>query len=451
MKPNPNLVISASGIRGVVGEGLVPDIVMALASAFGVMVPGKILVGYDTRTSNDLFKYAIFSALLSVGCKVVDLGICPTPSLQFMVKETEATGGIVITGSHNPSEWNALKFVRGDGLFLFPEEGNKLIDIYKKGNIKRSAWNNLGTISKDDSVLARHIEKILKIVDVDKISRKNFKVVIDACNGAGTVISPLLLEKLGCEVVRLNCSTTGIFPHLPEPIPANLQDLSSRVKESKADIGFAHDPDADRLVLVSEKGEALSEEYTLMMVVKFILQSSRGPVVTNICSSQAIDDIAAGFNCPVKRCPVGDVYVSRCMRDCQAVIGGEGNGGVIFPLVNYARDGVTALAFILNYLAVENNSLSSIVDKLPSYYMFKKKISNHGINLSKLKSKLMRKFNPDQLNFLDGAKIWLPEGWVHIRASGTEPVLRIIGEAKDKTKIKKLSDWALDIICSLKK
>ena len=448
---NSTLIISPSGVRGVVGKGLTPGIVTNLASAFGELMGGEILVGYDTRTSNNMFKYAVFSGLLSVGCKIVDLGVCPTPSLQFMVKETGANGGIAITGSHNPPEWNALKFVRSDGLFLFPEEGERLIEIYREGNIRRSAWNSLGSVLKDNSAISRHIKRILEVVNVDRIRGKNFKVAIDACCGAGAIASPLLLEKLGCDVITLNCNTTGMFPHPPEPTPANLRDLCRVVKEAGADVGFAHDADADRLALVSEKGEAISEEYTLVMVTKSILQKSKGFVVTNICSSQAVDDIAGEFGCPVKRTPVGDVYVSRCMRDCGAVIGGEGNGGVIFPPVNYARDGMTALALVLDYLASENIPISSVIDSLPSYYMFKRKIKNPGINLDRLKHKLSREFNSSKLDFLDGIKIWFPEGWVHIRASGTEPVLRIIGESKDPSGIKKLTDWALGTISSLKR
>jgi len=440
------LVISPSGIRGVVGKGLTPEVVTGLVCAFGKMREGKILVGYDTRTSNHMFKYATFSALLSVGCQVVDMGICPTPSLQLMVKETGAQGGIVITGSHNPVEWNALKFVRNDGLFLFPEEGEKLLELYKKGDIPRVSWDSIGRVSCDNSAVEHHIKRIMEVVDVEKIRSRKFKVVIDACNGAGSVISPLLLEELGCKVTRLNCGINGIFPHPPEPIPANLQDLCEVVKKSRADIGFAHDADADRLALVSEKGEAISEEYTLIIATRFILERSRGPVVTNICTSQAVDDVARQFNCLVKRTKVGDVYVSRCMRECKAVIGGEGNGGIIFPSLNYARDGIVALALILNYLAIRDDFISSVIDELPHYHMLKRKISSYGVNLELIKEELSKRFNSDRLDFLDGIKIWLEEGWVHMRLSGTEPILRIISEAKTPEAAKKILQWALDFI-----
>ncbi|MBE0477794.1 phosphoglucosamine mutase [Candidatus Aerophobetes bacterium] len=451
MKTDSTLIISPSGVRGVVGKGLSPDIVAKLACAFGKMMGEKILVGYDTRTSNDMFKYAVFSALLSVGCNVVDLGICPTPSLQLMIKEMGANGGIVITGSHNPPEWNALKFVRGDGLFLFPEEGKNLIDIYREDTVKLSPWDRLGKLSKDNSAIPRHIKKVIQLVDCEKIKVKRFKVVVDACNGAGAFATPLLLEKLGCEVVKLNCEAKGNFAHLPEPVPHNLQDLSRIVKEVGADIGFAQDADADRLALVSERGEALSEEYTLMLACNFVLQNKKGLVVTNVSTSRAIDDIAAKFSCPVKRTPVGDIHVSRCMREKGAVIGGEGNGGVIFPPLNYARDGIMAAALILNHLANENISLSSLVDSLPRYYMLKQKIKNLRVDFEKLKQSLRSDFSSHELDFTDGVKILLPEGWIHIRASGTEPVLRVIAEAKDKKTAENLSRLALDKIFSFRK
>jgi len=446
IEKNSSLIISASGVRGIVGEGLVPEIVVGLAAAFGEIRKGKILVGYDTRTSNEMFKYAVISALLSTGCEVIDLGMCPTPSVQLMVRKSGANGGVVITGSHNPAEWNALKFVRSDGLFLFPEEGEELVKVYRERRIKWSRWNGIGKVYRDDTAVEYHIDRIMELVDVDKIKGKNFKVVIDACNGAGSVISPVLLERLGCKTFKINCNTSGYFPHLPEPIPDNLQQLCRAVKDYEADIGFAHDIDADRLALVVEGGRAISEEYTLALVTKFVLQKSPGLVVTNVCTSQMIDDIAEQFNCPVKRTRVGDIYVSRCMMDCGAVIGGEGNGGVIFPLINYARDGVMALALLLNYMAEEKEPISSIVDKLPRYYRFKNKVKSYKVNLDKLREDLLKKFSSNRVDFTDGVKIWFNEGWIHMRKSGTEPVVRIIGEAKDPEDAEKLSNWALNFI-----
>ena len=442
-----SLMISPSGVRGIVGKGLTPEVISELASAFGSLRPGKILVGYDTRTSNQMFKYAVFSGLLSVGCHAIDVGICPTPSLQLMVKDTDAKGGIVITGSHNPVEWNALKFIRDDGLFLYPEEGEELIRLYKRGNIPRAGWNKIGKVSFDDQAVAHHLQSILRVVNVNEIRNKKFKVVIDACNGAASVISPVLLEKLGCQVIRLNCKPDGIFPRPPEPVPENLEELSKVVKEHQADIGFAHDADADRLVLVSEQGEPLSEEYTLAIVTRFVLkEKTKGPVVTNICTSQTVEDVVKEFGCQIVRTKVGDIHVSRKMKDCGAVIGGEGNGGVIFPSLNYARDGIVSIALILNYLAAENRTISSICEELPRYYMIKKKIESQGFNFELLKEEVIKRFESEDLDFLDGMKIKLPKGWVHIRPSGTEPVLRLISEAENSEIAGKNLKWALELI-----
>jgi len=397
-----SLMISPSGVRGIVGKGLTPEVISELASAFGSLRPGKILVGYDTRTSNQMFKYAVFSGLLSVGCHAIDVGICPTPSLQLMVKDTDAKGGIVITGSHNPVEWNALKFIRDDGLFLYPEEGEELIRLYKRGNIPRAGWNKIGKVSFDDQAVAHHLQSILRVVNVNEIRNKKFKVVIDACNGA---------------------------------------------EEHQADIGFAHDADADRLVLVSEQGEPLSEEYTLAIVTRFVLkEKTKGPVVTNICTSQTVEDVVKEFGCQIIRTKVGDIHVSRKMKDCGAVIGGEGNGGVIFPSLNYARDGIVSIALILNYLAAENRTISSICEELPRYYMIKKKIESQGFNFELLKEEVIKRFESEDLDFLDGMKIKLPKGWVHIRPSGTEPVLRLISEAENSEIAGKNLKWALELI-----
>lgn len=440
------LVISASGVRGVVGDGLTPEVVINLVSAFGSAREGKILVGYDTRSSNNMFKYAVFSALLSVGCEAVDGGICSTPSLQLLVKERGYRGGVMITGSHNPVEWNALKFVRDDGLFLFPEEGEELVELYRRSDFPRAAWNTLGCVSQDGSAIENHIRKIIPLIEVEDIRRRKFKVVVDACNGAGSVITPLLLERLGCEVVKVNCLTNGIFPHPPEPRSSHLSQLCQVVKDSEADVGFAHDADADRLALVSERGEAISEEYTLVLATSFILQRLRGPVVTNACTSQAVEDVAGKFGCPVRRTKVGDVYVSRLMRECGAVIGGEGNGGVIFPLINYARDGVTAVALILNYMANEDTPVSSIIEKMPRYCMFKEKIDISEIDFHRLIENIPHEFDSSQLDFTDGVKIRLEGGWVHMRPSGTEPILRLVGEGKDPRMAKRISNWALQFI-----
>ncbi len=412
-----SLIVSPSGVRGVVGKDLVPEVVVKFARAFGkLMNGGKIAIGSDTRTSNEMFRYAAFSGLLSLGCDVVDLGICPTPSIQLMVKQLKARGGIVITGSHNPVEWNALKFVRSDGLFLYPEEGKKLLEIYEN-SIAQVSWDGIGTIFKDGSAIDNHLGKILEVVDKEKIRKKKFKVVLDACNGAGALISPLLLNELGCEVTKVNCIPNGIFPHPPEPIPSNLGELCRIVKDEKADIGFAHDADADRLTVVSEKGEALPEDYTLLLTTRFILKKSKGLVVTNVCTTHALNEVAREFGCEVIRTRVGDIWVSSLMKEKGAVIGGEGNGGVIIPQINYARDGIAALALLLEYLAQENKPVSQLADSLPQYFMVKKKLRASPGCFAQIEQGLKEEFEKEKLNFLDGVKVKKKEGWVHIRVS----------------------------------
>jgi len=428
-----SFLISASGVRGIVGQTFTPEIVARFSAAFGNFVrKGRVVVGSDTRTSNQMLSYAVFSGLLSVGCEIVDAGVCPTPSLQLMVEELKADGGIAITGSHNPIEWNALKFIRPDGLFLYPEQGKELLELYRTKKIERVLWNGIKKVHQETSAIENHLEKVLTLVDKGKIKSKKFKVVLDVCNGAGALISPELIRRLGCEVVELNCEPNGIFSHPPEPIPSNLKELSEIVKAEGADVGFAHDADADRVALVSEEAEILPESYSLLLASKFILRKKKGLVVTNLSTTQALDDIAREFSCYVKRTKVGDIYVSRCMREEGAVIGGEGNGGVIIPQIHYARDGIAAIALLLEYMATSNKSLSELADEIPRYYMIKGKTNFPKENLSLLKVDLRREFEEDKLNFLDGVKVYLSKGWVHIRASGTEPVVRIIVEAKNK-------------------
>jgi phosphomannomutase len=440
-------MVSVSGVRGIVGEALIPEIVTKFSAAFGEFLgTGPILVGSDTRTSNEMLRLSVFSGLMSIGSEVIDVGICPTPTLQLMVEKLHASGGIAISGSHNPAEWNALKFVRADGLFLYPEEGEKVLQIYNQDKIKRARWDHLGRIYKESSAIENHLDQVLKVVNGKKIRSKKFKVVIDAVNGAGALISPKLCQKLGCEVVELNCEPNGIFARPPEPIRPHLSQLSRIVKATKADIGFAHDADADRLTIVTNKGEILLEDYTLLLVAKFYLSKKAGLVVTNLSTTQALDDVAAEFGCAVKRTKIGDIHVSRCMKEEKAIIGGEGNGGVIIPEVHYARDGVAAIALLLEYLADTDESVSKLANELPRYYMVKGKQALAGKDFSFIKNKLEEEFKSESLDFLDGVKITLEDGWIHIRPSGTEPVIRIITEARTKRRAEALYQLGLEKI-----
>ncbi len=439
-----SLMVSVSGVRGIVGEALIPEVVAKFSAAFGRLTQeGMIVVGSDTRTSNQMFRYAVFSGLLSSGCGVVDVGVCPTPSLQLIVEKLEASGGIAITGSHNPAEWNALKFIRSDGLFLYPEQGKLLLQIYAKERIIRVKWDKIREVHQNALAIENHLNKVLNTVPRRKIKDRRFKVVLDACNGAASLISPQLIRRLGCEAIELNCNPDGIFPHPPEPTPPNLKQLSEVVKSEGADIGFAHDADADRVAVVTEKGDILPEEYSLLLATKFILSKRKGLVVTNFSTTQALDDIAAEFSSSVQRTKVGDIHVSRQMKEKKAVIGGEGNGGVIIPEVHYARDGIAAIALLLEYLAEANEPISKLADELPRYYMVKKKLEFTKGDFSLLKARLKKEFKEEKLDFLDGVKITLKEGWIHIRPSGTEPVIRIITEAKTRKEAENLYQLAL--------
>jgi len=415
-----------------VGKELTPEVVVRFAASFGQWSQGgTVAVGSDTRTSREMFKHAVFAGLLSTGCQVIDAGICPTPTLQFMIEELQIDGGIMISGSHNPAEWNALKFIRGDGLFLYPDQIEEIVFIYDKDVIKRRAWNGIKTVQEDTSAIPRHLKKILSTFAHQEVARRKFKAVIDACNGAGALISPLLLRQLNCQVVEVNCSPDGFFPHPPEPIAANLAELARTVKVRGADVGFAHDADADRLVIVSETGEILPEDYTLLLATEATLRKRRGLVVTNVCTTDALEEVAAWFACPVKRTKVGDVYVSRCMKEEGAVIGGEGNGGVIIPEIHYGRDGIATIALLLEYLAWENKPISELASRLPRRWAIKEKLSLKQ-SFSDVRKRLQEKFEDYEFDLTDGIKIIFQEGWVHLRPSRTEPVLRIISEAKDE-------------------
>jgi phosphomannomutase len=382
---------------------------------------------------------------MSVGCTPIDVGICPTPSIQLATRDTGAAGAIIITGSHNPQGWNALKFVRANGMFLFPSEARELFRTLRQEKFPRCPWNEVGKLEHDSRVISHHIERVLSVVDAASIRKHNFKVVVDACNGAGALATPTLLEELGCRVVRLHCQLSGTFPRLPEPTPANIGELSRTVHASEADVGFAHDADADRLTIVLRGGQALSEEYTVALASYHVLKHTPGPVVVNMSTSSMVDMIARKHSCSVFRTPVGDIHVSRKMQQVKAVIGGEGNGGLIYPVLNYARDGLAAAALILELMATENEDLHTIVNMLPRYHMEKRKVAA-ALNETGLTDAIHLAFPGAQLNTVDGVRLDLETGWIHIRKSGTEPVVRIICESQDKDECHNLLQWSLEAV-----
>ncbi len=434
MKKNQsNLIFTISGLRGIVGDSLTPDLVVKYSSAFGHLCQGKLVVGRDTRASGEMIKSLVISSLLSVGCDVVDIGICPTPTVELAVLDLKAQGGIAITASHNPIEWNALKFLNSEGMFITEAQKNKIERLAENQNLKFVSWNRLGKIKHDNSQIEKHIDKILNLVlvNTEKINEKRFKVVIDCVNGAGSFASPILLEKLGCAVIKINCENTGSFPHPPEPVAVNLTQLCESVHQNQAHIGFANDPDADRLAIVSEKGEAIGEEYTLVLATKYVLSKKKGPVAVNLSTTKMIDDVAKLYNAPVYRTKVGEANVGLKLKQIKGIIGGEGNGGVILPELHNGRDALVGMALILSYLAESGLTVSQALQQIPKYHMLKKTFP---IN-QKFEKSLQRfkaKYRRNSINTQDGLRIDFPESWLHIRKSNTEPIARVISEAKDK-------------------
>ena len=435
-------IVSVSGIRGVIGETLLPEEALRWALAYGTMVSGgTVVLGRDTRPSGEMLRGAVLAGLLSTGCNVIDLGIVPTPTLQLAVQHWQADGAVAITASHNPAEWNALKFFEPSGMYLDAEGIKRLRAIYESGEFKRARWNGVGHIQPDTTAIDRHIERILTCVDVERIRSRKFKVVIDCVNGAACFISPRLLERLGCEVVPIFAEPTGIFQRDPEPIAENLGELCRKVKETGADVGFAHDADVDRLAIVADGGEALGEEMTLVIAVYHVLaHKEKGAVVTNLSTTMAVDDVAKQFGVPVYRTPVGDINVSKRLKEVGGAIGGEGNGGVIYPRIQYARDAVAALALILEFMAIHDEPLSELVKRLPRYHMVKKRLPIGKTPVYELLECIKRRYTAEEIVEEDGIKLQWNDHWVHVRPSGTEPILRVIAEAKTPDYAEKLCD-----------
>ncbi len=447
--PFEKLMVSVSGVRGRVGEGLTPEIVAQFAAGFGAWAleqsraAGKdiatVVVGRDSRVSGQMFHRVVLSALESVGCQVLDVGMAPTPTIQLAVEHNHAAGGLAITASHNPIEWNALKFIGPSGLFLDAAEGAAMRRIVE-GVIPRATWDKLGSTKSVSDASDRHIEQILNLpfIDVPAIRARKFKVALDCVRGAGGAFMPGLLEKLGCEVTAINLETDGKFPRPPEPVPENLGELEALVKKSGAEVGFAVDPDVDRLALVSEKGKAIGEDYTLALAAKVVLQHREGPVVTNLSTSRIIDDIADEAGRKVVRAPVGEVNVATRMRTEGAPIGGEGNGGVILTEMHLGRDAPVGAAIILQLLLQEKRTLSEIVSSYPRYSIVKDKLDRPKVPLDSVYAGLKKAFPKAAADSQDGLRLTWPDRWVHVRPSGTEPIVRVIAEAPTEAEARQL-------------
>jgi phosphomannomutase len=431
------LMVSVSGVRGRVGGGLTPEVIAKFAAGFGAWAKeraggGKatIVVGRDSRVSGPMFHPVVLSALQSVGCDVIDVGMAPTPTIQLAVEHHHAAGGLAITASHNPIEWNALKFIGPSGLFLDGSEAAEMRAVVD-GDIHRANWDELGTIEPDNGAIERHIAKVLAIpfLDVDGIRRRGFHVALDCVRGAGGTLMPQLLKQLGCRVSAINLETDGRFPRSPEPIAENLGDLENLVKETRADVGFAVDPDVDRLALISEEGRAIGEDYTLALAAKVVLKNREGPIVTNLSTSRILDDIAQQQQRRVIRAPVGEVNVATRMRAENAPVGGEGNGGVILTEMHLGRDAPVGAALILQLLLEESRSLSAIVASYPRYAIVKDKLPRPSAALDTVYASLKEAFPDAEVDTQDGLRLTWPDRWVHVRPSGTEPIVRVIAEA----------------------
>ncbi len=435
------LMVSVSGVRGRVGAGLTPEVVARFAAGFGAWATARhvarggapvVVLGRDSRVSGPLFHRVVVSALESVGARVVDLGMTTTPTCQLAVEHHHAAGGLMISASHNPIEWNALKFIGPTGLFLDAEEGREMRARMEAG-VRFATWDALGAVSADAEAAERHVEQILALpfLDVAGIRARRFRVALDACRGAGAVIMPRLLDRLGCEVTAINMQPDGRFPRPPEPVAENLGELEALVRESGAEVGFAVDPDVDRLALVDERGRAVGEDYTLALAAKLVLRHRRGPVVTNLSTSRVVDDVARAAGAPVIRAPVGEVNVALRMRDERAAVGGEGNGGVILPELHLGRDAPLGAAVVLQLLLEEGRPLSAVVDDHPRYVIVKDKLDRPDAPLEAVYAALAAAFPDAERDTQDGLRLAWPDRWVHVRPSGTEPIVRVIAEAPD--------------------
>lgn len=443
------LMVSVSGIRGIVGNGLDPHVIVKYASAYADFCgKGKIVLGSDGRITGQMVSELVKGTLLAKGNDVIDIGICPTPTVLFNVKNLKAVGGIQISASHNPNEWNALKLLNKDGEFMTPEENKKMLAQLESSNSNYCTWNKLGKLSSYSKGLEDHIDAVLKIdvLNLAKIRKRKFRVLLDCVNGAGSYSMPQLLKKLGCEVIEINCEKSGIFPRLPEPIPENLVGTMKAVKKYGADIGIVVDPDVDRLVLITEKGEPFSEENTITQAVKFILSKKKGNVVVNLSTTRAVEDVASQYNCKVFYSPVGEANVVKKMKEVKALIGGEGSGGVIYPKAVFGRDALTGTAIALQHLLEFGGTMSELKNSLPNYFIAKNKLELGSRNPDKILRSLKVKFSKEKINNEDGLKIDFADHWVHFRKSNTEPMIRTIVEAKNKKTAQKYADDYLVII-----
>src|SRR5712671_7266617 len=441
MRAIPTLKISISGVRGVIGESLTPALLTRFAQAFGTAVgSGTIVIGRDPRTSGEMVKQAVIAGLLSSGCRILDIGMCPVPTIQLLVRHHRAHGGIAITASHNPAEWNALKFIGRGGFFLNTGQARELLDIYHQGEYTRVGGAEMREVAELPGAIDLHIQTIMDVLGPLPTRRKKLRVVLDACNGAGSLVGPKLLAALGAEVFTINVTPNGLFPRPAEPLAENLGDLCAAVKAKQADVGFAQDMDADRLAMVSEKGVAIGEEYTLLLATSSVLAKTPGPVVANLSTTSALREVVSRFGCSLFQSKIGEVNVTEEMQKQSAVIGGEGNGGVIYPRLNFARDSLVGMALILHLLARTGQTIAELVNSLPRFAMIKEKMKCPSDKISSILRMVRHEYANYPMDLRDGVKVSLPHGWLLVRGWSTEPIIRVIAEAEHEAEARAIID-----------
>lgn len=456
------LIKSISGIRGTIGgkvdENLTPLDIVKFTAAFGTWLQNNkdkneltLVIGRDARISGAMVNSLVTATLQGLGIHVIDLGLSTTPTVEVMVTELNADGGIILTASHNPKQWNALKLLNEKGEFINAKEGAEVLVLAESEDFDFAEVDDLGKYETRDDAFDIHIQKILDLpmVDAEAIKAKKYKIVVDAVNSTGGIAIPQLLKELGCEVVKLYCEPNGHFPHNPEPLKEHLGDICELVKKERADLGIVVDPDVDRLALVDENGELFGEEYTLVAVADYLLKHKKGVAVSNLSSSRALRDVALRNDSEYFASAVGEVNVVTLMKEKNAVIGGEGNGGIIYPDSHYGRDSLVGVALFLTHLAIENKTVSQLRATYPSYFMGKKKIElTPDIDVDALLTKMENEYQNEELSTVDGLKIDFEKNWVHLRKSNTEPIIRIYTEAFSQEEADQLGDQMIEKIRS---
>ncbi len=447
------LIKSISGIRGTIGgvpgENLTPIDAVKYAAAYGLWIKKqrnkdnyKVVVGRDARISGEMIQNLVMNTLVGMGITVVDLGLSTTPTVEMAVVMEQADGGIILTASHNPKQWNALKLLNSKGEFLNAKAGQEILNFAEQSKIVFAEVDKLGKITVNDAYIDLHIEEILKLplVKPELIKKQKYVVAVDAVNSTGGIAIPRLLDALGVETIPLYCDPTGEFPHNPEPLKEHLGDIMQLVKDKNADLGFVVDPDVDRLAIIDENGEMFGEEYTLVAVADYVLRNNKGNTVSNMSSSRALRDVTEKHDGIYTASAVGEVNVVEKMKETKAVIGGEGNGGIIYPDLHYGRDSLVGIALFLSFLASDKLTVSELRKTYPAYFMSKQKIElTPKLDVDAILNKIKEKYASEEINTIDGVKIDFPENWVHLRKSNTEPIVRIYTEAKSQEEADKLA------------